>query len=787
MKNIYLIVFLALSLASGCNQPDDLQKAKRLAQGSESLFQQSVALYHELIAKGKDLDKLNFELGKLYFSYGKFDKAITELKKSTFPLAKKYLVMSYYHLGNFTDAYQVFSKFELDDDEYIYFVGLTSEKLNLFDRALAAYASIKGSNFSILAKQRMAHIEKKEAQLNVHDIAPVVSRAIALAPQESKYPQAGALILLSDEKVEIGRDNSEVSQLHYLVKILNQRGKEEFSETHIEYDSTYEKIELEFARTIKPDGSIIEVGSRHLRDVSKYLNFPLYSNARVYIISFPEVTEGAVLEYKVKIYRNELINKKDFVVAYTLQSNEPIINAHFTLTTPRGKNIRFKNINTEFNDFQAELEPVVENIGGDKTVYRWSFKDLPQIIPEARMPPLAEINPTMLISSFPDWQDIYNWWQGLFRDKIRADAHIKKKVKELIFGLDSDESRARAIYNFCAQKIRYVAVEYGQAGYEPHQAEDTFRNKYGDCKDQAILLVTMLKEAGFSAWPVLIGTRDSYNLREDFPAVLFNHCIAVVTLKDKYIFLDPTAETCSFRDLPVGDQGRRVLIFKENGYEIYEIPNLSAENNLLDYNFSLSVNADESIVGNKTIQSRGVYQQLQRYWFLYTQPELIREELIEKIQDLSIGAQLQDYTIENMGDLNKPVELKYSFSGPEYFTRAGSLRIMPQLAALDAALVAKEERRYPLDLAFQDIKLNYFEIQLPANLRIKYLPQGLIRDNPWFKLTVAYNYKENKIYFKQRFELKKKLITRAEYPDFRLSFSSLAKELKERIILEKVK
>jgi hypothetical protein len=97
--------------------------------------------------------------------------------------------------------------------------------------------------------------------------------------------------------------------MHYLVKIFNERGKEEFSELHIGYDSTFEEVKLEYARTIKPDGTVVYVGDKNIRDVSEYLNFPLYSNARIKIISMPEVAEGVIIEYRAKVFRRRRAHK----------------------------------------------------------------------------------------------------------------------------------------------------------------------------------------------------------------------------------------------------------------------------------------------------------------------------------------------------------------------------------------------------------------------------------------------------------------------------------------------
>ncbi|MEW6101668.1 MAG: DUF3857 domain-containing protein [Candidatus Omnitrophota bacterium] len=779
-----LLATILLPLPSLCAIKNKVESAQGAAIKAENYYRQAVEGYERLIAEGKDLERLHFELGRLYFSHGEFQKASQELRKTDIKGSAKLLGISFYHLGNFTDALEVFNKNSPSDDEYLYYQGMTYEKLNLFDQALGVYKKIKDKTCLANATLRINAIEKESGTKHIKDLSPDIYRALTRAPSASQYPQAGALILSCDERIEVSPDYKQVSYLHYLIKILNERGKEAFSETQIEYDSTYEKVELEYARTIKPDGTIVDVGSRHIRDVSKYLNFPLYSNVRVFIISFPEIAGSSCIEYKVRIYRNELINKKEFVLTYPLQGSEPLIHADFSISTPKERPLHIKSINEKYNDFGAVLSPDIKEHNGMLS-YRWSFKNIPQIVPEPSMPGPAMINPAMLISTFNDWKEIYDWWSKLSQDKINADAAIKNKVKELTKA-GGAEGKIRAIYNFCAKEIRYVAVEYGQAGYEPHHACDIFKNKYGDCKDQAILLVTMLREAGFSAYPVLIPTKDYYDLNEDFPSMLFNHCIAAVLLESGIVFLDPTAETCSFGDLPSGDQGRKVLLVDKENYRILSTPLYPASHNLVKQELKLKVNDDETIDAQKSVGSSGIYDQAQRYWLLYTQPELIQQALSEKIQEISIGAKLINYDIMNVEDLNKPVVLRYAFRGPEYFTTAGPLRIMPQLTSADASLVAKEKRKYPIDFSILDSKETKLSLEIPGNFKVKYLPQGLTEDSPWIKLVVDYGYSGNNIYFSQKVELKKAFIPESEYPEFKNYLEKLAKKIKQRIVLEKV-
>lgn len=786
-KRMVTCGLLPLVLLAGCaSGRDNLSLAKEYGHKSKTFYHKAIQEYKKLITRSERNDEAFLELGKLYFQNGDFSQAIQYLSQSRTRGARKLMAISFYKLNQFTEALGSFEREGCGQDgECLYYYGLTSERLNLYDQAIKIYREIKDRPFNHLAIDRLKEISRFSQEINLSDLDQDTQKMIQAAPEKEDFPEASAIILLADEAMEVSPEQSAVYNLRAVIKILDERGKKNFSEVIIGYDSTYERPQLEYARTIKPDGRVIRVGKKHIRDVTKYLNFPLYSNARALIISMPEVSQGAVIEYKLKIHKNRLINKKDFVLSYWIQENEPIIKANFKVIIPEGKDLNIRSLNEGYNYFGAKLEPEVFQASG-KIVYEWKLENVPQIIPESNMPTLTKIDPVVLLSTFDSWDTVYKWWWGLAQDKIRADSQIRQKVRELIDGLDSQEEKARAIYNFCAQKIRYVAVEYGQAGYEPHRASDIFFNKYGDCKDQAILLVTMMREAGISAHPVLIGTDDHFNLIEDFPAPLFDHCIAAVRLKDEDIFLDPTAQTCSFGDLPLGDQERKVLIFRDDeSYDIKSTPLYSSQHNRVVHILDIILDESEAMQANKEVFSYGFYNQLQRAWLIYTQPEQIRQTLEETIQEISLGARLNEYRVDNLEDLDKDLVLSYNFQGPEYWTRAGNLRILPQLANLDSSLAVKESRVYPLDFELCDTEEKYFKINLPPGYKIKYLPQAIELDNEWINFNCDYSSQEGIIYFKQKRSLKKKNIDIKEYLEFKESYQDLLRRIKQRIVLEK--
>lgn len=772
MKKILIIVFVMLVILLGIK----MMPAAYYAGLGSTMYDLAIEKY-----KNQDTDISRVKLGKLYFDYGKYDLSYEALKNLSSEEAQITAAYSLFKLSRFTEALAVFDKLgELSDPEYLYYYGLTCEEHNLYDKAEKLYAKIEAGEFKNKASRRVQSI----SHFAHEQVGADMLNMLLNSPSGEDYPDAGALILSVKEEMEILFDNTSVSTVYVLVKILNDRGKENFSEILLGYDSTYEKVELEFARTIRPDGAAIQVGDKNIRDVSRYLNFPLYSNARIKIISMPEVAAGNFIEYKARIYSSKLVADKHFSVKYFLQESNPILYSSFKLITPAERKVNKRILNGRFNFFGFDLTPKVVK-EKEKTVYSIELENIPQIIPEPDMPPKAEIDPILLMSSFTSWDEIFDWWSPLYKDKIIPDDAIKQKVDELTRGLNSKMDRARAISNFCAQDIRYVAVEYGQAGYEPHKAPDVFLNKYGDCKDQAMLLITMLRYAGFEAYPVLLGTKGTISLSKDFPLLLFNHAIAVLRMDDKFIFIDPTAETIPFGELPVGNQGRDVLVFFDEEYRIMRIPDSAAKDNTLKFNTYIKINADESIKAKRSILSSGLFEYSQRYRLLYSLPSVVEEGIKSKVQEFSPNGRLIDYRIENVRDLTKRIVFNYSFEGDDFLIRAGKGRVLPSLAGgVGISDVLKEKRVYPLDIGALTEGISVVKVEIPGKFRFKYIPRSININNQWMEYSLDYSLKGNTLECRNRRVDKKKYIPVSEYPDYKLFLEDLARRLNQAIILE---
>ncbi|MGH9363045.1 MAG: transglutaminase domain-containing protein, partial [Thermoanaerobaculia bacterium] len=162
----------------------------------------------------------------------------------------------------------------------------------------------------------------------------------------------------------------------------------------------------------------------------------------------------------------------------------------------------------------------------------------------------------------------------------RADEAVRRRAGELIAGVAGRRERLAALVDFARRQVRYVAVEVGIGGYRPYPPAAVLGRGWGDCKDKAVLLIELLREAGIEAFPALLRAGESGRLDRDFPAPdQFNHLIVAVPadglglapddpVAGGYLFVDPTQTRGGLRWLSPWLQDQDALVVREGGGEL---------------------------------------------------------------------------------------------------------------------------------------------------------------------------------------------------------------------------
>ena len=138
--------------------------------------------------------------------------------------------------------------------------------------------------------------------------------------------------------------------------------------------------------------------------------------------------------------------------------------------------------------------------------WNWTLSDIAPIRVEDQMPPWRGIAGRLVVALVPPngkgsgiktWNDIGSWYSGLIAGRRDASAAIRQKVAELTASAATPLAKMQVLASFVQHDIRYVAIELGIGGFQPHPASEVFGHRYGDCKDKATFLAPCSMK---SAW-----------------------------------------------------------------------------------------------------------------------------------------------------------------------------------------------------------------------------------------------------------------------------------------------
>lgn len=299
-------------------------------------------------------------------------------------------------------------------------------------------------------------------------------------------------------------------------------------------------------------------------DQSRYV---FYEDGKITTLYFGELEPGSstYLNYKLK-HRDINILPSKFVQNYL-----PIEKFVYKVVTPQKLNIRFSN---KFYGFK-KLKYTVEN-KKNQTIHTFSGSDIPAYDPPKYSPPIKYFLPHIvpIVESYQDTKkgkeiivtrdvkDLYSYYQSyMTKANLEPDEEVRKMSNSIVGDLKTDREKAKAIFDWVKNKIKYVAFEDAYGGFVPRLAKDICNKRYGDCKDMATLLVHLLRSQDLKAYHTWIGTRAiPYSYSEVPTSASDNHMICALDLDNEWVILDATANFIPFGYIPNNIQGKEALI-----------------------------------------------------------------------------------------------------------------------------------------------------------------------------------------------------------------------------------
>jgi transglutaminase-like putative cysteine protease len=506
----------------------------------------------------------------------------------------------------------------------------------------------------------------------------VLQEALRTAPDASLWPNEHYVKLLDMGNVTVRSDGTTVAVYRETFKLFDENARNLAEVRLPPYNSSYESFRVLSARTIKKDGTVINVKPEDIREGGVAGDDLMYDDAHVMNFSMPGIEDNCVIDYTYELTTRPILLPGQFTEYWGFNDTYPIMHGRYVLTVPADKPARYKLYNDD------TLQPgVATSADGRSKTYTWDYKDLKPIQLEPSMPHTSEVRTSVEFSSLQSWQDIASWFWNLQQPQAKPSPEIKAAVASLIAGKTTDEDKARAIYDWVANKTRYVGLEFGISAYKPHAAQQVYQNLYGDCKDKANLLITMLAEAGIKAHPVLLHAEERATLSDHLPTLnAFDHCIALAEVGGKDVWLDATAETCAYGDIPGGDRGVQVLVVKDGKGEFMTIPAYQPNENGLEFHNKIDLMAEGGAKMQSEVQMLGEMGQGIRAEVRTLTPDK-RKGVMERIAgQIGLSGSVKDFVLPDGSDKNGPYVMKMNLDARQYGKKIGTLLLLPVVSSL---------------------------------------------------------------------------------------------------------
>jgi len=378
--------------------------------------------------------------------------------------------------------------------------------------------------------------------------------------------------------------------------------------------------------------------------------------------------------------------------------------------------------------------------------------------------------------------DLFSWYSTLVQDYQLSENHsaILDSLKQ---GNPTNEVLAERIFNWVQHSIKYIAYEEGIEGFQPRNPNDVVKNRFGDCKDMAVLTSTMMKQVGIPCHYAWVGTRDKCYTYESCPTPsVDNHMIAAFPTADGFVFLDPTSTYAEFGVPSSFVQGKEAMVrVSKDEFKIVKIPMMEPSYSI-DYD-SILVNLEEqTLIGRG--QNRLTGFQKVDYENALTYSGMSPEKCFVSYHDygnnsFAIRNLIQENTNSNQGDLRSNFEFEVK-NYVEIFDQ--SVYINPFLKPVIDLELAERTKSLLLDYKYQ--KGAHVTIFLEEGMTpVNGLQSKSISENG-LELTIKSVQVENRIEVDYLFTCNRDEILASENEDVRATLSKMKKELKQRIELK---
>lgn len=540
--------------------------------------------------------------------------------------------------------------------------------------------------------------------------------------------KASRVVLLEEKLIEVTKSDTRW-RVREAVRILTLEGQRAFALSARQ--SIGQDFKLIGGWKVRPDGDVKRYDAKALVEMDADGSYQ-FSMSKIKVFSPDEARVGDVIAWEYTTREKS----EAYQSMWSFGWSSPTVLSRLAVKVPSGWKVSSMTRN----------HPEIPASTDDEGYTIWEARDLSAQKSEPLGVPLQEAVPTLLVRwappeaggdvrVFATWQSVGKWYAGIVAPQVVADAEIRRAASEAAAGAVSKLDAIRGIARF-VQGVRYLNTAVGRSVAEPHSAPQILKNRFGDCEDKSVLTITLLREIGVEAWPVVALTSDSGSVAPEFPTInVFNHAIVAVKAPEevpdlpagvdagpvgRLILFDPTNSNTGFGDLPGSLQGTRAVLAHDTHGGLLSLPILLPEASRREIEAHASFPERGGIDVKTVYMFNGQYAADMRARYESVRGDKRKEEFLSWLSGQFGKGEVRGFDVSGVEMSDQPIVLTIDFRMPLPGKDLGSLRTMAASLHLFTRVgrLNETERTTPLRIDTGYLESDRTTIEIPSGWKV---------------------------------------------------------------------
>ncbi|MDN3921170.1 DUF3857 domain-containing protein [Roseateles violae] len=350
-------------------------------------------------------------------------------------------------------------------------------------------------------------------------------------------PASPVHLLLMDDQTRLGPGGSVHRYQRALRQVNSSAGLEAASQIEIIFDPSYQKLQLHELAIWREGKRIERLNPRAVKLLQRetQLERQIVDGRMTASIVLEDLRVGDRIEWAASLIGDNPVFEGKYVDTQWLSASRgPVGLVQRRLLAPAERKIQHR-----LTVADATVSTPARSDGLRETLVQR------RAVPQFRYDPLtpAEDNYADLLewSEFGSWAEVAAWAERQFAPALREREPLAAKAAEIRAASADPEQRLKLALDFVQKEVRYFGTETGASSHRPATAAQVMRQRFGDCKDKAALLVNLLAQLDIEAVPAMISTTLRQSMDRRLPSPLaFDHAIIAVGRGEGWLWLDAT-------------------------------------------------------------------------------------------------------------------------------------------------------------------------------------------------------------------------------------------------------